>query len=271
MSSAIRPLIHFPRWHHCVVSPVCLPQSFLRDPRADLLLFFGLVNTSLVDYSGRNEKIVPFMFNLVRVHKPTIENPAPDLPQTRPSQWRELRKDQLCTLKELLHNCQTSIMENTSSLYSLVYRLFSSYLDGWSNPFGTKVAKGQLIAAPIPVLAHPRRTPQHVVWGQFASSQSPIIGSTAVVSSRTSWSAVKTLPHSSFPRVVSKKPKLEVRKARTMATSVAMRALSGLPAPSSLPTLAEIDELRAEGNVYIRDVVCITIAEVASATSGLSR
>uniref|UniRef100_A0A3Q7EFZ7 Uncharacterized protein n=1 Tax=Solanum lycopersicum TaxID=4081 RepID=A0A3Q7EFZ7_SOLLC len=94
------------------------------------------------------------------------------------------------------------------------------------------------------------------------------MGRTVAVSSRTSLSFVKTLPHASLPMVVSMNPNVEVKNASPMAIPVAKRALAGRPAPSSFPTLLETEALRADGNVYMRDVVCITIADAASGTSG---
>lgn len=124
------------------------------------------------------------------------------------------------------------------------------------------------MVAPIPGLALPLRIPQLVVCGQFASSHKPIMGRTIMVSSRTSVSLVKILPHASLPNMVPKNPKKEVNRASPMATTAANRALLGLPAPSSLPTRVDAAALSAVGNVYIREVVCIIIADVAKATRG---
>ena len=124
------------------------------------------------------------------------------------------------------------------------------------------------MVAPIPGLALPLKIPQLVVCGQFASSHNPIMGSTIMVSSRTSLSLVKILPHASLPNMVPNNPKNEVKRASPMATTAVNRALLGLPAPSSLPTRVEADALSAVGNVYMREVVCITIADVARATRG---
>ncbi|KAL4014911.1 hypothetical protein IC575_027132 [Cucumis melo] len=95
------------------------------------------------------------------------------------------------------------------------------------------------------------------------------MGRTAIVSSRISSSFVKTLPHVLLPTVVNASPINEPTNANPIATTAASRAFLGRPAPSSWPTLVETAALRAIGNVYISEVVWITMPEVASAIRGL--
>ncbi|GER40519.1 gamma-glutamyl hydrolase 2 [Striga asiatica] len=113
--------------------------------------------------------------------------------------------------------------------------------------------------APISGLAVPLNTPHPAVCGQFPISHNPTTGSTADVTATISPSAVKTLAHTFLTPNAKTSAKNPNKNPATKPTTAAFRALPGLPAPNSFPTLVDTPKLNDEGKTYTNDVVCISI------------
>jgi hypothetical protein len=79
---------------------------------------------------------------------------------------------------------------------------------------------------------------------------------------------VKIQPHVSRIAVVRMAATTATTPAHPNATSIAMRALLGLFAPSSLPTLVETAKLSADGKMYRSAVVWIRTPILATVASG---
>lgn len=103
--------------------------------------------------------------------------------------------------------------------------------------------------APVEGRALPLSTPQPVVCGQLPSSQSPTIGMAIAVRDKIVWSDVNNHPHTWRMVVVKVMAKMPTTTAQKRATNMAIRALCGLLAPSSLPILVETARLSEEGNM----------------------
>ena len=84
--------------------------------------------------------------------------------------------------------------------------------------------------------AVPRRTPHPVVWGQLPSSQRPRMGRAEEAKEMTATSVVKREAHFVGNAAVQMMFTRAIPAAQVRATAAAIFALSGLPAPSSLPT-----------------------------------
>lgn len=120
--------------------------------------------------------------------------------------------------------------------------------------------------APTAGLAVPRSIPQPVVWGQFPSSQSPIIGITDATRAFNISSLVNSPAHLSRNIDVQQTWIIPIKKAQTNATIAANLALYGFPAPSSFPTYI---------NIYHKNIIitlidkksCVTCTDILGTTT----
>ncbi|WVZ11245.1 hypothetical protein V8G54_015775 [Vigna mungo] len=104
-------------------------------------------------------------------------------------------------------------------------------------------------------LAVPLKTPQTVVWGQFPSSQSPMIGNTIDVKARISPSPVNIFAQTFLTEIANAKAENPNTKLKQSPTSAAIFALTGFPAPNSFPTRVDTPKLKDDGKMYIKAVV----------------
>ncbi len=123
--------------------------------------------------------------------------------------------------------------------------------------------------APMVGRALPRSTPQPVVCGQLPSSQRPTMGMAIAVRDKMSLLLVKIWPQVWRIVVVKVAARTATTPAHPRATSIAVRALPGRLAPSSLPTRVDTAKLSADGKMYTSAVVWIKMPMVATVASAL--
>ncbi len=123
--------------------------------------------------------------------------------------------------------------------------------------------------APMVGRALPRNTPQPVVCGQFPSSHKPTIGMAMAIRDKILLLLVKIWPHLWRIVVVKVVAIIATTPAHPKATSIAVRALPGRLAPSSLLTRVDTAKLSADGKMYTNDVVWIKMPMLATVASAL--